>query len=194
MGGRRQEGTTDSEERALLGRIAAGDRAAFDAFYHAYARRVLAFVREMVHAPDLAEEVASDVMVAVWKSAARYAGRSRVMSWVLGIAHHKAVDALRRRGDSFAPIDQLLPSDAISDAPEAMLIALEDRTSLDRALLSLSPQHRAVLQLMYAFDCSQNEIADIVACPLATVKTRVFYAKRNLRAELERMNAAQGLA
>jgi RNA polymerase sigma-70 factor (ECF subfamily) len=192
MGGRRQEGSTDDDDRRILGRIAAGDRAAFDLFYHAYARRVLAYVRDIVHAPELAEEVASDVMVAVWKSAARYAGRARVVSWVLGVAHHKAIDALRRRGDAFVPLDDVVERTDATDSPEATFIALEDRARLDDALFALSVEHRAVLQLMYAFGCSQNEIAEIVACPVATVKTRVFYAKKRLREELERMRCAEG--
>jgi len=194
MVGRRTEGSTDADDRHLLGRIAAGDRAAFDIFYHAYARRVLAYVRDIVHGADLAEEVAGDVMVAVWKSAGRYAGRARVLSWVLGIAHHKTLDALRRRGVAFAPLDDGMPADDAADAPGAALIALEERALLEDALRSLSVEHRAVLQLMYAFGCSQSEIAEIVACPVATVKTRVFYAKRRLRDQLERMHAAQGLA
>jgi RNA polymerase sigma-70 factor (ECF subfamily) len=191
MVGRRTEGTTDADDRQLLGRIAAGDRAAFETFYHAYARRVLAYVRDVVHVAELAEEVTSDVMVAVWKSAARYGGRARVITWVLGIAHHKSLDALRRRGLASVPLDETLPDGEIARAPEAAFLALEDSSRLEDALGTLSAEHRAVLQLMYAFGCSQNEIAGIVACPVATVKTRVFYAKRRLRDALERMHTAE---
>jgi len=99
---------------------------------------------------------------------------------------------LRRRGDAFVPLDDVVERTDATDSPEATFIALEDRARLDDALFALSVEHRAVLQLMYAFGCSQNEIAEIVACPVATVKTRVFYAKKRLREELERMRCAEG--
>src|ERR1022692_4605559 len=97
----------DSDDRRLIARIAARDRAAFEDFYRAYARRVLAFVRDVVCSAELAEEVSSDAMIAVWSSAVRYRGESRVLTWVLGIAHHKAVDALRRRGVGQIALDTL---------------------------------------------------------------------------------------
>ena len=75
-------------DRALIERIAAGDEGAFSTFYDRHARRVLAFVRDLVPEAAIAEEVAGDVMVAVWRGARRFGGRSRVSTWVLGIAHN----------------------------------------------------------------------------------------------------------
>jgi RNA polymerase sigma-70 factor (ECF subfamily) len=116
-----------------------------------------------------------------------------VLTWVLSIAHHKAVDALRRREAAPVPFDlRAIPSRA--ERPEDPLARIDDRLALDLALRALSREHRTVLQLMFGFDCSQSEIADIVGCSVATVKTRVFYAKRRLRDELERAMATQELA
>jgi RNA polymerase sigma-70 factor (ECF subfamily) len=86
----------DAEERRRPTRIGARDRATFEQLYEAYARRVAAFVRDVVVPNELTDEVVSDTMIAVWCSAARFRGQSRVATWLLGIAHHKALDALRR--------------------------------------------------------------------------------------------------
>ncbi len=176
-------------------RIGSGDRAAFESLYVAYARRIAAFVRDVVVSNELTDEVVSDTMIAVWGSAARFRGQSRVATWVLGIAHHKALDALRRAGRPHVPLDSLPERDCRGDGdPADELLRLEHRFALDQALRALSTEHRTVLQLMYGFGCTHAEIAAIVGCPVATVKTRVFYAKRNLRDRLGRAHAAEELA
>jgi RNA polymerase sigma-70 factor (ECF subfamily) len=180
-------------DRALIGRIAAGDEAAFGTFYERHARGVLAFVRDLVPDAAAAEEVAGDVMVAVWRGARRFGGRSRVSTWVLGIAHNKAVDVRRRRRIIESPLEEagLLPG---GDDPADLTIQTIDRAALETALATLSPEHREVLQLMYAFDCTQAEIAEIAAIPVATVKTRAFYAKRRLRDALDAQRTAENIA
>ena len=183
---RRRPDDGDAADRDLLTRIARGDRRAFEAFYRAHARSVLAFVRDVVHLPELAEEVAADVMVAVWTSAARYRGNARAMTWVLGIAHHKSIDALRRGGRAAVALDAALGLAGSNDVPEEIVMRAFERAELERALNTLTPEHRAVLQLMYAFSRTLAEIADIAGCPVATVKTRLFYAKRRLRDALDR--------
>jgi RNA polymerase sigma-70 factor (ECF subfamily) len=185
----------DGEERRLLTRVGAGDRAAFETLYAAYARRVAAFVRDIVVSNELTDEVVSDTMIAVWHAAARFRGQSRVATWVLGIAHHKALDALRRAGRPHVPLDSVPESDFQgAGGPVDELLRLEDRFAFDLALRALSTGHRTVLQLMYGFGCTHAEIAAIVGCPVATVKTRAFYAKRHLRAELDRAHTAEELA
>ncbi len=171
-------------ERALLGRIAGGDRAAFEAFFRAYERRVFRYVCRLLDDDALANEVASDVMVEVWRGAARYAGRSKPSTWVLGIAHNKAIDALRRQRREVALLRIAEAPVAVPDEPERLAIQSSTREELERALGTLSPEHRAVLHLTYVLDCSQNEIAAIVGCPLGTVKTRVYHGKRALRVAL----------
>ncbi len=155
---------------------------------------MLAFVRDVVGSAELAEEVMSDAMVAVWLSASRYRGESRVVTWVLSIAHHKALDALRRRGLGHVALETVAELHAGDGASSDELLRFEDRFTLDLALRALSAEHRTVLQLMYGFGCSQAEIATIIGRPVATVKTRVFYAKRRLRDQLERNAAAEELA
>ena len=172
---------SDADDRRLLERIARRDRVAFETFFRAHGSSVHRFVRDLVRDDGLAEELTSDVMVEVWRSAAKYGGRSRARTWVFGIAHHKAIDALRKRRATLVPLDALLGAASDVESPEAAALRAEERRRLDGALASLSPEHRAVLELTYVEGFSQKEIADIVDCPLATVKTRAFYAKQRLR-------------
>ena len=172
---------SDADDRRLLERIARRDRVAFETFFRAHGSSVHRFVRDLVRDDGLAEELTSDVMVEVWRSAGKYGGRSRARTWVFGIAHHKAIDALRKRRATLVPLDALLGAAGDAESPEAAALRAEERRRLDGALASLSPEHRAVLELTYVEGFSQKEIADIVDCPLATVKTRAFYAKQRLR-------------
>jgi RNA polymerase sigma-70 factor, ECF subfamily len=172
---------SDDDDRRLLERIAKRDRVAFETFFRAHGSSVHRFVRDLVRDDGLAEELTSDVMVEVWRSAGKYGGRSRARTWVFGIAHHKAIDALRKRRATLVPLDELLGAASDAETPEAAVLRADERRRLEDALTSLSPEHRAVLELTYVEGFSQKEIADVVDCPVATVKTRAFYAKQRLR-------------
>jgi RNA polymerase sigma-70 factor (ECF subfamily) len=172
---------SDADDRGLLERIAARDKVAFETFFRAHGSGVHRFVRDLVRDDGLAEELTSDVMVEVWRNAGKYGGRSRARTWVFGIAHHKAIDALRKRRATLVPLDDLLGIPAGAESPEDAAMRADDRRRLDAALASLSAEHRAVLELTYVEGFSQREIAEIVDVPVATVKTRAFYAKQRLR-------------
>src|SRR5688500_1845963 len=88
----------DRSEHDLLKAVAAGDLASFERLYRLYATRVLHYVRTLVHDPAVAEEILGDVMFAIWRGAGTFTGTARVSTWILGIARHKALDALRRVG------------------------------------------------------------------------------------------------
>jgi len=172
---------SEADDRALLERIARRDRIAFEAFFRAHGPAVHRFLRDLVRDDGLAEELTSDVMVEVWRSASKFGARSRVRTWAFGIAHHKAIDALRKRRPIALPLDAVLDAASPASDPEAAALRSDDRRRLERALASLSLEHRAVLELTYVEGFSQSEIAEIVDCPVATVKTRAFYAKQRLR-------------
>ena len=172
---------SDSDDRRLLERIADRDKVAFETFFRTHGAAVHRFVRDLVRDDGLAEELTSDVMVEIWRSAGRYGGRSRVRTWTFGIAHHKAIDSLRKRRAAVVPLDDLLGTASSVAGPEEAALRADDRRRLDDALASLSAEHRAVLELTYVEGFSQKEVAEIVDCPVATVKTRAFYAKQRLR-------------
>src|ERR1700712_3756491 len=85
------------DELALLHRVAAKDRRAFETLYPLYYRRLFGYLLKLTRRAELVEEVLNDVMFAIWKGAASFDGRSRPSTWIFGIAYHKALKALVRR-------------------------------------------------------------------------------------------------
>ena len=174
-------------EGLWIAQIARGDRAAFERLYDAYQRPLFRYFLHFVHMVEVAEELTDDVLVEVWKNAARFHGRSKPSVWVFGIAYHKAMDALRRRRPPVvdlhavenAPDDERL-------APEAAALHESVRNDVALSLATLSAEHRAVLVLTFGHGYGYAEIAQIVGCPVNTVKTRMFYAKKRLKETLER--------
>ena len=175
-----------AREAQWLNLTAGGDRAAFERLFHAYEHRLYRYVLGLVRDPRTAEEVTGDVLLEVWKSARRFRGQSKVSTWIFGIAHHKAIDALRRFVPQHIEIGELTQQPDAGRGPEETALASSDRRTISTALDQLTPEHRAVLELTFLNGYSQAEIAAIVHCPINTVKTRVFYAKQQLRRILER--------
>ena len=168
------------DELALLRRVAAKDRKAFEALYHLYYRRLFSYVLKLTRKADLVEEVVNDVMLAIWSHAPGFDGRSRASTWIFGIAYHKALKALARRppaGEDGAGG----PEPVAADEPESLAARRELATVLGRALHALSPEQRAVVELTYYYGLAYTEIAEIVGCPVNTVKTRMFHARRRLK-------------
>jgi len=152
--------------------------------------RVYRFLLRLTDNAANAEDLTGDVFLEIWKEADRFEGRSRVSTWMLGIARHKAISALRRRRAE--PLDDELAesiADKSADA-ETMLQEQETVTVLRRCLAQLSAVHREIVDLVYYHGKSIAEVADIVGVPEATVKTRMFYARKRLAALL----AAHGVA
>lgn len=168
------------DELALLRQVAAKDRRAFEALYHLYYRRLFGYLLRITRRADLVEEVLNDVMLAVWKGAAGFDGRSRPSTWIFGIAYHKALKALARRPDEGDP-EEGGPEPVDGDEPESLAARRELATVLGRALGALPPDQRAVVELAYYHGLGYTEIAEIVGCPVNTVKTRMFHARRRLR-------------
>jgi len=173
------------DETLLLRRVAGKDRRAFEALYHLYYRRLFAYLFKLTRRVDVVEEVLNDVMLAIWSGAAGFDGRSRPSTWIFGIAYHKALKALARRPAPAQEIDrgeESGPPEAVdADEPESLLARRELAGTLGRALHALSAEHRAVVELTYFYGRSYQEIAEIVGCPVNTVKTRMFHARRRLR-------------
>jgi RNA polymerase sigma-70 factor, ECF subfamily len=169
-----------NDELALLRRVAAKDRKAFEALYHLFYRRLFGYLLKLTRRADLVEEVLNDVMLAVWRGAPGFDGRSRASTWIFGIAYHKALKALARRPEAAADDgDRLEPVDA--EEPESLAARRELAGVLGRALGALPPEQRAVVELTYYYGLAYQEIAEIVGCPVNTVKTRMFHARRRLR-------------
>jgi RNA polymerase sigma-70 factor (ECF subfamily) len=163
-------------EASLVARIAGADQRAFAEFYVLYRRRLARFLGRVIASPDTVDELINDVMFVVWQDAARFELRSKVSTWVFGIAWHKALKALdRQKRNAAAPS---LPPDTL---PAIERNTLEDRDWLRRGLDRLPPEQRLVVELTFFVGCSYDEIAAIAKCPVNTVKTRMFHARHKLR-------------
>lgn len=172
------------EENTLITLVAGGDTAAFESLYRRFHPRLFAFVFRTIRRPELVEEVVDDVLLAVWRGAAEFAGRSRVSTWIFGIAYRLALKALERetRRERWVDVDGA----AEPELADARAQRRELAEALELGMRALSPEHRAVLELAVVAELGYREIAQIVGCPVNTVKTRMFHARRRLREDLER--------
>ena len=170
-------------EAALVGRVASGDGVAFEALYRCFYPRLRRFLERMTRRPQLVEEILNDTMLVVWRKAHTYNLQCAVSTWIFAIAFRKALKALKRLDD---PVD----TDADDDpswgglGPDGELMQQELRALLSHAMNSLSVEQRAVVELTYYHGCAYREIAAIMGCPVDTVKTRMFHARRKLKALL----------
>ena len=171
-------------EAALVARIAGADQRAFAEFYALYRRRLARFLGRFIASPDTVDELINDVMFVVWQDAARFQLRSKVSTWVFGIAWHKALKALERQKRNAA-----LPGLPPDELPAADRSTLEDRDWLRRGLDRLSPEQRLVVELTFFVGCSYDEIATIAKCPVNTVKTRMFHARHKLHDIMKALDA-----
>jgi RNA polymerase sigma factor (sigma-70 family) len=166
-------------EAALLRRIAAGDRAAFETLYRAYFPRLTRFLERVMRRSHAVEEVLNDAMVVVWRKADSFNGESKVSTWIFAIAYRIAMKAMKRFDEPLESDDSLY--EETQPGPEARLMQRQLCALLGEHIGRMSPEHRAVIELTYYHGCAYREIAQIMGCPVDTVKTRMFHARRRLR-------------
>ncbi len=182
-----EEGTSPTDKE-LLDAVAQRDERAFDALYKRYNVSLYNYILRLIHRPHVAEEILQEVFLAVWEGAERFKKRATVKTWLFRIAHHQAVSWLRRKREVLTP-DGELPDHPVPPQTESRVIATWQADQVRAALDKLSPQHRAVLELVFVHEMSYAEIAEVLECPVGTVKSRVSYARRNLTGHLK----AQGV-
>lgn len=178
------ESESELAERALIVAVAGQDKEAFRQLYQRYHLRLYGFLMRLTKQPELAEEGLNDVMLVVWQKASTYNSQSRVSTWILGIAYRKGLKMLaqRKRRSSIVVVDQDEFANLLDMDPESDQEELWDW--LEKGLRQLSPEHRMVVELTHFLGHSYAEIAAISECPVSTVKTRMFYARRQLRSIL----------
>jgi RNA polymerase sigma-70 factor, ECF subfamily len=172
-------------ELALLARIAARDAQAMHELYHLYHRRLARFLMRMTSRYDLAEEVINDTFWVVWQHAADFRGASQLSTWIFGIAYRRALKTLKRVRPDFAA-----EADEAPEQTEEPWQQAELREWLGVALAKLPHEQRMVLELAYNIGHSCEEIAVIMQCPVNTVKTRMFHARRKLKVLLASLAGA----
>ncbi len=165
----------EGKELALLDRVRRGDRGAFSELYRQYHPRLCGYLRRLLPNPATVEEVLDDVMLVVWKDARKFRGEAAVSSWIFGIAYRKALTAMRTERRYQAPFDRS------ADVSAVAAVSSQHDEWIRAAITQLSSDHRQVVELTYFGGFSYREIAEIAACPLNTVKTRMFHARRRLK-------------
>ena len=167
---------------------------AFAALYQRYEKRVFQYLMTVVNDPTLAEEILVEVMLGIWKGLKTFQGQSKVSTWIFGIAHHKAVDALRKvtnqqRGGT--PLEDIAESAESGHNPFQDAQQNRMATLTNQALTTLSPDHRAIIHMAFYEELSYPEISELLAIPVNTVKTRVYYAKQQLKKNLQQQGLTE---
>jgi len=176
--------STERAEAHLVDRTANGELQAFEQLYRTYHPRLTRFLDRVTRRPGLVEELLNDTMLVVWNRAGTYNGRSKVSTWIFAIAYRKAMKALSRLDEPVQDEDNDDRPAPLETGPEYHAAQSQLRTALVRALDHLSFEQRAVMHLTYFHGIGCREISDIVGCPVDTVKTRMFHARRRMKALL----------
>jgi RNA polymerase sigma-70 factor, ECF subfamily len=169
-----------TSDEMLLGSIAKHDRTAMHTLYARHNVRVYRFVLRMVRDTTMAEDLVSQVFLDVWRTAAQFEGRSQVSTWLLSIARFKALTALRQRKHEDIDQEDVLEIADSAATPEASLDRATTSEILRACVAKLSPAHREIINLVYYHEKSVEEAGLIIGIPQSTVKTRMFYARKQL--------------
>jgi RNA polymerase sigma-70 factor (ECF subfamily) len=177
----------EESDEALVARIAGGDRTAFAAFFGRYATRVKAYLIRLGARGALAEDLAQDAMVAVWRRAASFdPAKAKASTWMFVIARNAWIDRLRREKVELAYNSSLILSEESDDElPEDAAERVQTEAQMQEALALLSEDQRQVVQLSFFEDRPHSEIAERLSLPLGTVKSRLRLAMSKLRAYWE---------
>lgn len=169
----------------IIARVAAGDGDALEKVYVRFGNSLFRYLLTLTSDRRLAEEILQDTLVAVWRGAGTYRGRSSVRTWIFGIARWRAYDTLRGCSLPLAIEEELRTMPAAERGPEESLLVAAVREELARNIGLLSPLHREVLDLIFFHELSYEEVAEVVGVPVGTIKSRLSNAKRALRKLLD---------
>lgn len=171
---------SEAEDARLIALIREKDLGAFEALYRGYHTRLSRFLLRLINRPHMVEEVLNDTLMVVWEKAENFTGASKLSTWIFAIAYRKAMKALRKQD---VPVDDSVIEEraSLDPSPEDDLGHDRRRKLLLAAMNELSPEHRAVINFTYFQDMGYREIATIMDCPIDTIKTRMFHARRRLK-------------
>ena len=168
----------NAAEVLLLRGVADSNRGAFEALFENYHARLFSFLFRLTRSHGAAEELANDVLLTVWKDAGRFRGESRVSTWIFGIAYRQALTHLRKRN---------LKAVSIKDG-DAMVgdsdVQFEREDWVHQGIDALPPKQKLTVMLVYFLGLSCEETASASGVPVGTVKTRMFHARKKMKAHL----------
>ena len=176
----------DRERRLLAAVAERHDRAAFLALFNHFAPRIKGYMKKLGTPDPLAEELAQDVMFAVWRKAETYdPAKSAVSSWVFTIARNLRIDALRREQRRVLDPNEPLLAPPPPPLPDEQLRSAQQDRRVRALLANLPREQAAVVSLAFYHGKSHGEIAAYLAIPLGTVKSRMRLAFQHLRDALD---------
>lgn len=164
----------------LLSRLAAGDAVAMKAFFARHQAKVFRFAMRLLRDTMAAEDLTNEVFMRVWQRAESFRGQSAVSTWLLSITRNMALSRLRKRTEEGLGDEQ---ADALvdeADTPEMLAQKTSKGDAIKLCIAKLSQEHREIIDLVYYHEKSVREVGEIVGIPVATVKTRMFYARKHL--------------
>ena len=173
------EGQTDG----IVRRCQAGERAAFEELFEVYQPRLKYYVRRL-DGSDSVDDILQDVWLTVFRKISKLKDGRLFAVWLYRIARNKVYDRFRRK-DRFAPLPQ---ENELAAADNEKVVFDAGAERVHQAMEKLKPYHREVLTLCFLERMSYTDIAEVVGCGIGTVRSRIYYAKRSLRAEMERQN------
>ena len=174
----------------LMRRISEADEEAFRTLFRRHAPTAAALAVRIVRQRFIAEEIVQEAFLAVWRAPAAFdPSRGSVRSWLLGLVHHRAVDAVRREEAQRRRAETAVAEAVIVDGDPAPLVVEEaalpqERDAVRAALGDLPHDQRRVIELMYFEGKTQTQISAELSLPLGTVKSRTLLGMRKLRAAL----------
>ncbi|MEZ5751337.1 MAG: RNA polymerase sigma factor [Paracoccaceae bacterium] len=163
----------------LVQRIAEGDKQALAALYRAHERAVYKFIVSRLNDPHEASDILHEVFMDIWRVAASFEGRSKVRTWIFGIAYRKVIDLHRKKG-RVTVTDEVPETGEMADAADAEYAAKQEAGHLRACMETLSDDHRSAVSLAFFEDMSVAEIASVSGVPEGTVKSRIHHAKKLL--------------
>lgn len=166
---------TNSDEQSLLRRIAEKDRAALTRLYEAYHGRLFKFVFRLTNSHATADELANDIMLVVWQKAATFRGESKVSTWIFGIAYRVTMRRVSKKKLALAPQQRL------EEIPQDPGLPLEIEDWVRQGISELPAAQQTTVMLVFYLGLSYEETAAVTDCPVNTVKTRMYHARRKLK-------------
>ena len=167
----------------LIRRVAARDQQAFAELYQRYELPLFNYLLRLVNEGPVAEDLLQEVFLALWNGAGGFHGQAKVSTWLFRVAHNQAVSWLRSHRPE-VPEEWIADLAGENDNPEALAFQTLRNDQIRSALDGLSTEHRAVIELAFYYDMPYAEIAEVIGCPVGTVKSRMSYARRYLASVL----------
>jgi RNA polymerase sigma-70 factor (ECF subfamily) len=165
----------NEEELTLLKLVATGDRSALTRLYLLYHARLFKFVFRLTRSYATADEIVNDTMLVVWDKAASFRGDSKVSTWIFGIAYKQTMRRVTRKQLQLTPLTDLDDSGHDHDA------AMEIEDWVRQGLHTLPAAQQLTVVLVFYLGLTYRETAEVTDCPVNTVKTRMFHARRKLK-------------